>query len=107
MKYQVMMSDDAEADLFDIYTHVAAAESSQRAAILLERLEQAARSLQTNPQRGRVPPELLEFGVTEFLEIDVKPYRLIYRLGRKRVYIHCVLDGRRDMERLLQERVLR
>ncbi|MER3524944.1 MAG: plasmid stabilization protein [Ignavibacteria bacterium] len=107
MKYHVMMSDDAEADLFDIYTYVASAESSQRAAALLERLEQAARTLQTNPQRGHVPPELLEFGVTEFLEIDVKPYRLIYRLARKRVYIHCVLDGRRDMERLLQERVLR
>ncbi|MEK7251354.1 MAG: type II toxin-antitoxin system RelE/ParE family toxin [Bacteroidota bacterium] len=107
MKYQVMMSDDAEADLFDIFKYVATSESVARANVLMEKLEHSAFTLETNPQRGRVPPELLEFGVIEFLEIDVKPYRFVYRLGRKRVYIHCVLDGRRDMERLLQERLLR
>jgi toxin ParE1/3/4 len=107
MKYQVMMSDDAEADLFDIYKYVATTDSPQRARALMEKLEQTAFSLRTNPQRGRVPQELLEFGVTEFQEIDVKPYRFVYRIGRKHVYIHCVLDGRRDMERLLQERLLR
>lgn len=107
MNYEVMMSDDAEADLFDIYKHLATSESPARANALIEKLENAALTLETNPQRGRVPQELLEFGVTEFLEMDVKPYRFIYRLGRTRVYIHCVLDGRRDMERLLQERLLR
>jgi toxin ParE1/3/4 len=107
MKYQVMMSDDAEADLFEIYRHLARAESPVRANAVMEKLEHSAFSLAANPQRGRVPPELLEFGVTEFMELDVRPYRFIYRFGRKRVFIHCVLDGRRDMERLLQERLLR
>jgi toxin ParE1/3/4 len=107
MKYQVMMSDDAEADLFEIYRYVVQRESPARAHLLVEKLERAAFSLETNPQRGRVPTELREFGVTEFMELDVKPYRFIYRFGRKRVFIHCVLDGRMDMERLLQERLLR
>lgn len=107
MKYQVMMSDDAEADLFEMYKHLARSESAARANAVIEKLEHTAFSLETNPQRGRVPPELLEFGVTEFMELDVKPYRFIYRFGRTRVFIHCVLDGRRDMERLLQERLLR
>ena len=107
MKYQVMMSDDAEADLFEIYKHLARSESPARANAVMEKLAHSAFVLETNPQRGRVPPELLEFGVTEFTELDVKPYRFVYRFGRKRVFIHCVLDGRRDMERLLQERLLR
>lgn len=107
MKYQVMMSDDAEADLFEIYRHVARSESPARAHAVIEKLERAAFSLGVNPQRGVVPPELREFGVTEFMELDVKPYRFIYRFGRTRVFIHCVLDGRMDMERLLQERLLR
>lgn len=102
-----MMSDDAEGDLFQIYRHVAHTESAERAHLLVARLERAAFSLETNPQRGRVPPELREFGVTEFLELDVKPYRFIFRFGRKRVFIHCVLDERMDMERVLQERLLR
>lgn len=102
-----MMSDDAEADLFEIYKHLARSESPARANVVVEKLEHSAFLLETNPQRGRVPPELLEFGVTEFMELDVKPYRFVYRFGRTRVFIHCVLDGRRDMERLLQERLLR
>lgn len=107
MKFQVMMSDDAEADLFELYKHLSRSESATRASAIIDKIEHAAFTLEVNPQRGRVPPELLEFGVTEFMELDVKPYRLIYRFGRKRVFIHCVLDGRRDMERLLQERLLR
>lgn len=107
MTYLVMMSDDAEADLFDIFKHVAESESFPRANALIEKLERLACTLERNPQRGRVPPELLEFGVTEFREIDAKPYRFVYRIGRRHVYIHCVLDGRRDMARLLQERLLR
>lgn len=107
MKYQVMMSDDAEADLFEIYRYIAQTASVARAHALLDKLEQAAFSLEKNPQRGRIPLELREFGVTEFMELDIKPYRFIYRFGRKRVFIHCVLDGRMDMERLLQERLLR
>ena len=107
MNYQVMMSDDAEADLFEIYKYIAQRESPSRAHAIMEKLELAAFSLVTNPQRGRVPTELHEFGVTEFMELDVKPYRFIYRFGRKRVFIHCVLDGRLDMERLVQERLRR
>lgn len=107
MTYRVMMADDAVADLFDIYRHLATTSTPRRAMLVLEHLERAATELEENPGRGHVPEELLAFGVTEFLEVDVKPYRLIYRIGKRRVYIHCVLDGRRDLERLLQERVLR
>ena len=38
---------------------------------------------------------------------DFKPYRIVYQVGKKTVYIHCVFDGRRDMQKLLQERLLR
>ncbi len=40
---------------------------------------------------------------------DFKPYRIVYQVGKKTVYIHCVFDGRRDMpaEGGLQERLLR
>jgi toxin ParE1/3/4 len=107
MNYRVMMSDDAQADLFDIFKHIAQSESFPRANALIEKLERLAYSLETDPQRGRVPPELLAFGVTEFQEVDARPYRMVYRIGRKHVYIHCVLDGRRDIELLLQERLLR
>ncbi|RPJ74031.1 MAG: type II toxin-antitoxin system RelE/ParE family toxin, partial [Desulfobacteraceae bacterium] len=35
-----------------------------------------------------------------------KPYRIIYRVMDKNVYVLLVVDGRRDMQSLLQRRLL-
>jgi toxin ParE1/3/4 len=59
------------------------------------------------PDRGHVPPELERIGVLEFREVFYKPYRIIYQIIGNNVYIHCILDGRRDMQDILQQRVLR
>jgi toxin ParE1/3/4 len=63
--------------------------------------------LETMLLRGHIPPELERIGVLEFREIFFKPYRIIYQVIRSDVYFHCVLDGRRDLQDLLQRRVLR
>jgi hypothetical protein len=58
------------------------------------------------PDRGRVVPELLEFGITAWRELVAKPYRLMYRHEGRRVFIEGVFDDRRDLEELLIERLL-
>jgi toxin ParE1/3/4 len=45
--------------------------------------------------------------VAEFRELFYKPYRIIYQVIGNYVYVHCILDGRRDMQDTLQQRVLR
>jgi toxin ParE1/3/4 len=42
-----------------------------------------------------------------FREIHFKPYRIIYQIVESDVYIHAVLDGRRDLQELLEIRLLR
>ena len=42
----------------------------------------------------------------EFREVLFKPYRIIYEVVKTQVYVHCVLDGRRNIQDLLQERIL-
>ena len=64
-------------------------------------------SLADNPERGRIPPELERIGVYEYLEIHVKAYRIIYQIIDNDVFIHCILDGRRDLLELLEYRILR
>ena len=64
-------------------------------------------SLQDYPDRGHVPPELSLLGIDDFLELSYKPYRIIYQIIEKVVFFHCILDGRRDMQKLLQERLIR
>ena len=107
MKRQVYLIAEAEEDIFDIYRYVLSSESLQRADLLFKRIEEACGSLGHLPHRGHVPPELERIGVCDFLEIHSKPYRIIYQVVGKRVFIHCVLDGRRDIHQLLHHRLIR
>jgi toxin ParE1/3/4 len=58
------------------------------------------------PERGAYPKELLALGVREYREIFFKPYRIIYRVLNKNDYVLLIADGRRDMQSLLQRRLL-
>ncbi len=64
-------------------------------------------SLDKLTARGHIPPELERVGVTTYRQVHFKPYRVIYQISGQNVYIHCVLDGRRDMQSLLERRLLR
>ena len=104
--FQVMWTLSAVQDLEALAAYVA--RDSRRAADgLLKRMEERAASLATSPRRGRVVPELAAFGMKDWRELILRPYRLIYRIFDDRVYVLAVLDGRRDLEDLLLERLLR
>ena len=45
--------------------------------------------------------------VEGFKEIHYKPFRVIYQISNDVVFIHAVLDGRRDLHELLERRLLR
>ncbi len=98
---------DAEDDLFDIYRYVASANSIVKAERLIQILQELCLSLEEFPDRGHIPPELESIGVLDYREVHYKPYRVIYQVIGMDVYVHCVLDGRRDLQELLQERMLR
>jgi toxin ParE1/3/4 len=106
-KYEVVVDQDAADDLFEIYTYVALNDSVERADRLFAALRKTCYKLKTLPLRGNVPSELFEVGVMEFRELHHKPYRIIYSVESAKVYVHCIVDGRRDIQTILQERLLR
>jgi toxin ParE1/3/4 len=107
VSFSVELIEDAEVDILDIYSYIAEHDSIESADYVLEELEKACSGLAQLPARGHVPPELLRINVTTFLEIHFKPYRVIYEIDGKKVFIHCVLDGRRDLQTQLERRLLR
>lgn len=107
MKYQVFIVADAEDDLFEIYEYTARNINMAFAAKLIEKIKYQCKKLSKFPNRGHTPPELERIGVYEFQEIYHKPYRIIYQVIDKNVYVHCILDSRRDLEELLHRRLLR
>jgi toxin ParE1/3/4 len=72
----------------------------------LGQIERAFPRLSKFPERGAHPKELLALGILEYREIFFKPYRIIYRVVDKNVYVLLIADGRRDMQTLLQRRLL-
>lgn len=107
MTFNVYLIKDAEKDLFDIYRYVSQNDSIGHANNLIDKLEKTILKLEKMPDRGHIPPELERIGVLEFREVFYKPYRIIYQTIGDNVYVHCILDGRRDMQDMLQQRVLR
>jgi toxin ParE1/3/4 len=107
MKFEVFLTSDAEEDIFDIYNYTASHDSIGNADYLFEKLQETCLSLGDYPERGHFPPELERINVREYSEIHFKPYRIIYQVRQDQVFIHCVLDGRRSLQDLLQERLLR
>jgi toxin ParE1/3/4 len=107
MNYQILLLTDAEQDLIEIYQYILVHESVKSADDLLDKIEQAVKNLATFPNRGHVPPELIKISVLSYQEIHYKNFRIIYEVENKKVYVHAVLDCRRDLQDLLEKRLLR
>ena len=106
-QYRVRLADVVVQDLIDTYRYVATYDSVEAADYLLDELESLCSKLSSSPQRGHIPPELERVAVTAYREVHFKPYRVVYEVIGREVFVHCVLDGRRDMQSLLERRLLR
>ena len=106
MSFEVRWTAAAAADLEEIIEWIARNDSPARAEHVLERIESVVASLQRDPERGGYPPELLEVGSRDYRETFFKPYRILYRVQGRQVFIYLVADGRRDLQPLLARRLL-
>jgi toxin ParE1/3/4 len=106
MPFTVLLTNDAARDIEALYDYIALHDASQKADYVLEQIEKAFSRLSEFPERGTYPKELAVLGIREYREIFFKPYRIIYRVIDKDVYVLLIVDGRRDMQALLQRRLL-
>jgi toxin ParE1/3/4 len=104
--FEVLLTVGAERDLQSIYDYIEQTSGSASAGHVLDRLMQAAQSLSRFPERGSHPKELAALGIKEYRQTSFKPYRVIYRIAGQRVLIYLIVDGRRDMQSLLAQRLL-
>jgi len=106
MPFAVLLTNDAARDLNELYDYIAVHDSPRKADYVLEQIEKTFSTLSEFPERGVYPKELLKLGIREYREIFFKPYRIIYRVMDRNVYVLLIVDGRRDMQSLLQRRLL-
>lgn len=106
MPYRVLLTQGAANDLEELDNWIATHDSPERADYVLDRISEAFQELTELPERGTHPKELSALGIREFREVFFKPYRIIYRVERRTVYVYLIADGRRDMQTLLSRRLL-
>ncbi len=106
-EYAVFFISDAEEDLIKIYNFIALNDSVSKAKNLINKIEKSCKDLSLLPTRGHIPPELEKIGVFNYREVHCKSYRIIYQVLDNDVYVHSILDSRRNLSQLLQERLIR
>lgn len=103
--YEVRWSETSEKDLISIIEYIAQ-DSPSLAYEKLKDIKEKASCLCSYPDRGRIVPELLEQGIIQYRELIVSPWRIIYRISVKSVYVLSVLDSRQNVEDILLKRLI-
>lgn len=105
--WQVFFTADAADDLEQLLAYIEGRDSSEQADHVFAQIKNAVLGLRAMPRRGRVVPELKNIGILEYREIFFKPYRILYFTAERKVFVFAVCDGRRNIEELLQRRLMR
>ncbi|MBZ4194944.1 MAG: type II toxin-antitoxin system RelE/ParE family toxin [Candidatus Contendobacter sp.] len=107
MTFRVLLTEDAALDLAEIHDDIALRDSAEKAEYVLGQLRAVIESVAELPERGAYPKELLALGIRDYRETFFKPYRILYRVINDCVYVYLIVDGRRDLNWLLQRRLVR
>ena len=105
-RYRVALTAGAERDLDGICAWIEHERGPDAVDEWLDEFAQAIGSFETFPERGAAPPELAAIGIKDFRQKPLNPYRIVYRVLGKKVFILIVAHARRDFQSLLQERLL-
>ena len=103
--YEIIWSETSEKDLINIIEYIAQG-SSSTAYEKFKEIKEKASGLYSFPDRGRIAPELQQQGIIQYRELIVSPWRIIYRISEKSVYVLSVLDSRLNIEDILLKRLI-
>ena len=104
MAFTVRFTKSARTDLRELHSYISKNDSPVNADYVAREIIRAALELRDLPNRGAYPPELLAMGLHSYRQIFFKPYRILYRIRGKTVYVAVIADGRRNLQSLLMRR---
>ena len=105
-KFKVLWAGPARLDLVEI-AEFFAEDSPATAREVVLRIREKVETLFFEPERGRVVPELSGQGITRFRELVLSPWRVLYQIDGKTVFVVLVVDSWRNLEDVLFKRLLR
>ncbi|WP_300674896.1 type II toxin-antitoxin system RelE/ParE family toxin [Desulfoluna sp.] len=104
--YTVRWTTVAELDLKNIIAYIAA-DHPQNALQIFQKIRLKASHLCSAPEKGRIVPELQGQGISQYRELVIPPWRLIYQISEQKIFMLSVLDSRQNIEDILLKRFIR
>lgn len=101
MKFKVLIDPQAKQDMNELFHYVAINDGEIAANKLLDNIEKTIYKLEKLPERGHIPPELRPAGIKNYLEIHLKPYRIIYEIENKEVIFIWLLTAEEIFRKFL------
>ena len=104
-KYKIIWTSVAETDLKNIIEYISV-DNPQNALKILRKIKEKTLNLYTLPERGRIVPELQDQGILQYRELVIPPWRLIYRIAERKIFVLSVIDSRQNVEDILLNRLI-
>ncbi len=106
IRLSVRLTAGAQQDVRNLNRYLRDRYGAAASGQFRDRLVEAMERLRDYPHRGTVPRELEVVGVTDYRQISSGVNRIIYRVMGDEVIVFIVVDGRRDLQSLLERRLL-
>lgn len=103
--YEIAWTRIAENDLKEVIDYIAI-DNPANAFNIFKKIRNKASSLYTMPETCRIVPELNDQGISQYRELIVSPWRIIFRITVRKIYVLSVLDARRNIEDILLKRLV-
>ena len=104
---KVVMLESAEHDLKELRSYILKTFSVETWHNTYNQIKESIRNLGQFPQLGNIPIEIESLNLTQYRQIISGMNRIIYEIRHETIYIHIIVDSRRDMQSLLTRRLLR
>lgn len=103
---KILWTNTAKADLIEIIEYIAQ-DSIESSIEQYEKIKKVTAQLAKFPKQGRIIPELSKQNIFKYREMVIPPWRLMYKIEQKTIFIMAIIDGRRNIEDILLRRQLR
>jgi toxin ParE1/3/4 len=104
-KFEVLWTVEAVNDLSDIVSYIAA-DRSLTSQNIYRLIKEKCQTLELFPEQGKISPELKELGLTRYREILVDVWKILYVIRDRKVCILSVFDSRRDIEKIIFNKLI-
>ena len=104
---KIVMLASAELDLQDLRAYIVKDFSAATWQKTFKQIKASIRNLASFPLLGSVPDELQTLNLTQYRQVISGQNRIIYEVRQETIYIHLVVDSRRDLLSFLLRRLVR